>query len=107
MDKIIPYLKSAIALPGYNLMLEFEDGVSGVVDLSNWKGKGVFEYYQFMRMQEAARLLKEKRLTVSEVGYQLGFTNLSHFSRVFEQHTGMKPKKYSATQAQLIETVTP
>jgi len=58
-------------------------------------GKGVFEYYQSMRMQEAARLLKEKRLTVSEVGYRLGFTNLSHFSRVFEQHIGMKPKKYS------------
>jgi AraC-like DNA-binding protein len=60
-------------------------------------GKGVFEYYQAMRMQEAARLLKEKGLTVSEVGYRLGFTNLSHFSRVFEQHWGMKPKKYSAT----------
>ncbi len=58
-------------------------------------GKGVFEYYQYMRMQEAARLLKEKHLTVSEVGYQLGFTNLSHFSRVFEQHIGMKPKKHS------------
>ena len=58
-------------------------------------GKGVFEYYQSMRMQEAARLLKEKRLTVSEVGYRLGFTNLSHFSRVFEEHIGMKPKKYS------------
>lgn len=57
--------------------------------------KGVFEYYQFARMQEAARLLKEKRLTVSEIGYQLGFTNLSHFSRVFEQHLGIKPKKYS------------
>jgi AraC-like DNA-binding protein len=58
-------------------------------------GKGVFEYYQSMRIQEAARLLKEQRLTVSEVGYKLGFTNLSHFSRVFEQHIGMKPKKYS------------
>lgn len=60
-------------------------------------GMGVFEYYQSVRMKEAARLLKEKRLTVSEVGYQLGFTNLSHFSRVFEQHMGVKPKKYSAT----------
>jgi len=58
-------------------------------------GKGVFEYYQSARMVEAARLLKEKRLSVSEVGYQLGFTNLSHFSRVFEQHMGIKPKKYS------------
>ncbi|MCK8496108.1 AraC family transcriptional regulator [Spirosoma sp. RP8] len=59
-------------------------------------GKGIFEYYQSMRMQEAARLLKEKRLTVSEVGYQLGFTNLSHFSRVFEEHMGSTPKKFSA-----------
>lgn len=58
-------------------------------------GKGVFEYYQSARMQEAARLLKEKRLSVSDVGYQLGFTNLSHFSRVFEQYIGMKPKKFS------------
>ncbi|SHH53350.1 helix-turn-helix transcriptional regulator [Flavobacterium defluvii] len=58
-------------------------------------GKGVFEYYQSMRMQEAARLLRESHLSVSEVGYQLGFSNLSHFSRVFEQYIGLKPKKYS------------
>ena len=64
-------------------------------------GKGVFEYYQSARMQEAARLLKENRLTVSEVGYQLGFTNLSHFSRVFEQHIGIKPKKFSVSNPDL------
>jgi AraC-like DNA-binding protein len=58
-------------------------------------GKGVFEYYQSFRMQKAAEMLKEKRLTVSEVGYQLGFTNLSHFSKVFEEHLGIKPKRYS------------
>lgn len=62
-------------------------------------GKGVFDYFQSLRMQEAAYLLKERRLTVSEVGYQMGFTNLSHFSRVFEQHIGMKPKKYSVNEA--------
>ena len=60
-------------------------------------GKGVFEYYQFVRMHEAAKLLKDKRMTVSEVGYRLGFTNLSHFSRTFEHYIGMKPKKYSVT----------
>ena len=59
-------------------------------------GRGVFEYYQFLRMETAAGLLRDKKLTVSEVGYRLGFTNLSHFSRVFEQHTGLKPKKYAA-----------
>ena len=46
-------------------------------------------------MQEAARLLTTGTLTVSEVGYQLGFTNLSHFTRVFETHIGLKPKKYA------------
>jgi len=60
-------------------------------------GDSIFNYYQAFRMQEAARLLKEDRLSVSEVGYRLGFSNLSHFSRVFEQHVGMKPKKYTSS----------
>jgi AraC-like DNA-binding protein len=58
-------------------------------------GIGIFEYYQAFRMQEAARLLKAKQLSVSEVGYQMGFINLSHFSRTFEKYIGMKPKKYT------------
>lgn len=58
-------------------------------------GDSIFSYYQGFRMKEAARLLKEEKLTVSEVGYQLGFTNLSHFSRVFKEYFGVKPKQYS------------
>jgi AraC-like DNA-binding protein len=58
-------------------------------------GYTIYNYYQLMRMQEAARLIKVERLTVSEVGYKMGFTNLSQFTRIFEQHVGMKPKKYS------------
>jgi AraC-like DNA-binding protein len=58
-------------------------------------GMGIYVYYQHIRMKEAARLLKEDNLSVSEVGYKLGFSNLSHFGRVFEQHIGVKPKKWS------------
>ena len=58
-------------------------------------GNSIFSYYQEFRMKEAARLLKEEKLSVSDVGYQMGFTNLSHFSRVFKEHIGMKPKQYS------------
>jgi len=58
-------------------------------------GNSIFSYYQEFRMKEAARLLKEEKLTVSDVGYKLGFTNLSHFSRVFKEHIGIKPKQYS------------
>ncbi len=58
-------------------------------------GDSIFSYYQAFRMKEAARLLKEEKMSVSDVGYQLGFTNLSHFSRIFEEHIGMKPKQFS------------
>ncbi|QES88431.1 helix-turn-helix domain-containing protein [Rhizosphaericola mali] len=58
-------------------------------------GMGIYDFYQHLRMKEAARLLREEKLSVSEVGYQLGFENLSHFTKVFEKHIGQKPKRYS------------
>lgn len=42
---MIPYIIEASALSGYKLYVRFEDGVSGIIDLSSWKGKGVFEYW--------------------------------------------------------------
>ena len=57
-------------------------------------GNSIYYYYQSFRMKEAAYLLKEEKLSVSEVGYRLGFSNLSHFTRLFETHTGIKPKKF-------------
>ena len=45
MKKNIPYLKIANALPNYKMSLLFDDGVEGVIDLSGWKGKGVFLYW--------------------------------------------------------------
>jgi len=93
------YLQSHLEEPPDIARLVRESGMSEPKLRKLFKqmfGKNVFEYYQAARMQEAARLLRKKR-TVSEVGYQLGFTNLSHFARVFEQHTGLKPKKYAAS----------
>ncbi|MCT4286167.1 AraC family transcriptional regulator [Elizabethkingia anophelis] len=58
-------------------------------------GNSIFSYYQDLRMKGAAALLREKKYSVSEVGYKLGFTNLGHFSRIFKQHIGMSPKKYA------------
>ncbi|WP_374163624.1 helix-turn-helix domain-containing protein [Arcticibacter sp. MXS-1] len=57
-------------------------------------GKGLYDYHQHLRMSEAARLLKEDKLNVSEAGYRLGFSNLSYFGRLFEEHHGIKPKKW-------------
>lgn len=45
MYKDIPKIITATALDGYKLALTFDDGVSGIVDLSQYKGHGVFEYW--------------------------------------------------------------
>ncbi|WP_158798751.1 AraC family transcriptional regulator [Pedobacter sp. L105] len=58
-------------------------------------GKSSFNYYQDLRIKEASLLLKQQKLSVADVGYKLGFTNLSHFSKVFEANIGMKPKQFS------------
>jgi len=61
-------------------------------------GDTIYNYYQKVRMEEAAFLLKQSGYSVSEVGYQLGFSNLSHFSRLFQKHYGSTPKKYATTE---------
>ncbi len=55
-------------------------------------GDSIYNYFQGVRMNEAARLLR--KLSVSQVGYSIGFSNLSHFTRLFEKHHQMKPKRY-------------
>jgi AraC-like DNA-binding protein len=55
-------------------------------------GDSIYNYFQVERMNEAAQLLKD--FSVSQVGYRIGFSNLSHFTRLFEKHHQMKPKRY-------------
>lgn len=59
-------------------------------------GNTIYNYYQQVRMEEAAFLLKDGRHSVAEVGTALGFSNLSHFSRLFEKHYGVNPKRFSS-----------
>jgi AraC-like DNA-binding protein len=58
-------------------------------------GTSIYQYYQAARMNEAK--LRLAHYSVSEVGYQLGFTNLSHFARLFAKHCHCTPKRYQAT----------
>ncbi len=46
MNSEFPKITTATALDGYKLALTFDDGVSGIVDLSDLKGgNGVFAYW--------------------------------------------------------------
>ena len=56
---------------------------------TNFKG-----YLNAVRIAEVKRLLKGSDLTVSEIAYQCGYGNVSHFNRVFKQLEGVSPKQY-------------
>lgn len=60
-------------------------------------GNSIYNYYQSFRMRQAAEMIREQNISVSEVGYSMGFSNLSHFTRMFEKHIGVKPKKYATS----------
>jgi hypothetical protein len=66
MNKLIPYLKSATALPGLKLQIEYEDGLRGVVDLSKWKGKGVFALWEDEANFERLKITADKKIEWSE-----------------------------------------
>ena len=56
-------------------------------------GKPVFEYYQKHRMQKAKHLLLSGQYTVKEVGYSLGYQNLSNFASAFKKEFGTLPSE--------------
>lgn len=58
-------------------------------------GYSIYDYFQRLRMEEAGHLLRQSDYSVSETGHRLGFSNLSHFSRLFEKHHGVKPKRFA------------
>ena len=46
------------------------------------------------RLQEAARLLTEKRLPLSSIAYEVDFEQESHFSSAFKDYFGISPSEY-------------
>jgi len=63
-------------------------------------GKSVFDYFREYRMQKAMQLLDETRTNVSQTAWQVGYTNVSHFSEAFKKRFGILPKQYLKNRPQ-------
>ena len=46
------------------------------------------------RMKQAARLLADNKVNVSEVAYRIGFSSHSYFSSSFREFFGLSPKEF-------------
>ena len=59
-------------------------------------GLSASDFVRNIRMEQAARLLRERHVNVSQVAYSVGFSSLGTFSKVFKQHFGQPPSEYAA-----------
>lgn len=57
-------------------------------------GQTPADYIKSMRMNRAAKLLKEANTTIAEVAYQVGISEPHYFSKVFKKTFGVSPKEY-------------
>ena len=57
-------------------------------------GMSVNEMIRKLRLQKAAQLLGQAWGPVSQVAYEVGFSNLSYFSKVFKEEFGVLPSEY-------------
>ncbi len=57
------------------------------------------DYLMETRIDEARRMLVEGARPVTEIAFATGFTDGSHFARMFRRHTGQLPSRYRESAA--------
>ncbi len=96
-QKIILYLEANSSSNLNTNNLSEEIGLSYKYLCSLFKQQtamSIHEYHTNIRMNEAARLLRETGMNVSEVCYCVGYKDPFYFSNVFKKIKGKSPSKY-------------
>ena len=58
----------------------------------------VKEFIRNIRLKRATQLLDQQKLNISEIAYQVGFKDLSHFRKCFKREFGMSASEYIANK---------
>ena len=65
-------------------------------------GKNFTRFVNEVRIVHACKLLTEQQLSISDVSFESGFNNFSHFNRQFKNITGKSPSQYRKQFVQLL-----
>ena len=99
MERVMKVVNEQLANPDLNVeLLSKSIGISRVHlhrKLKELTNQSARDFIRTIRLKQAATLLSEKKLAVSDVAYTVGFSSLSHFSSSFREFYGMTPKEYS------------
>jgi AraC-like DNA-binding protein len=102
MDRIMKSVNANLNNPDYDVeMLTKDVGISRAQlhrKMKEITGISTSEFIRNLRLEQAARLIKERKINVTQVAYAVGFNNQTHFSTVFKKHYGMTPTEYAEHQ---------
>jgi hypothetical protein len=57
------------------------------------------DYIRKLRIEKAIQLLGNSKYPLAQIAYLTGFSDQSHFTRIFKKHTGKSPSTYRKTQS--------
>ncbi len=57
-------------------------------------GQTPIEFIYYIRLRYAMELLLERKMSISEIAYEVGFKNPSSFTKSFKKHFGKSPSDY-------------
>lgn len=66
-------------------------------------GKTLTSFINEYRLVHASKLLAEKQISISEVCFESGFNNFSHFTKRFKSFTGKSPSIFRAELKQIVK----
>ena len=58
-------------------------------------GIATSDFIRNIRLKQAARLIRENKVNISQIAYAVGFNSLPHFSTLFKKYYGMSPSEYA------------
>lgn len=102
MERVMNYMNEHLADPDLNVeKLTADVGISRAQlhrKLKEIAGVSAGEFIRNLRLEQAARLIEEGQINITQVAYSVGFNNQTHFSTVFKKHYGMSPSEYAETK---------
>jgi len=108
VKRVMSSIEAHIADPEFNVeVLGSEVGMSSahlsrkLKSLTQFSANEIIKKY---RIKKASLLLENMEGNVSEVMYEVGFSNLSYFSKCFREEFGLSPKEYIKREGKTFNT---
>lgn len=104
LAKVTEYINKNIANPDYSIEdLASDVGISRVHlhrRMRDLTGLTTRDFVRNVRMEYAAKLLRNGKYEVNEVAIMTGFSTTSYFSQAFKAHFGISPTSYTRTTSE-------